>query len=54
VLLEAVDAADQRRLAGARRPDDDDHLLRPTFEVDVPQRLEVTEELVHALHAVAA
>ena len=34
VRLEAVDAADQRRLAGPRRADDDDDLLLADLEVD--------------------
>jgi hypothetical protein len=41
VLLEAVDAADQRRLAGARRPADDDALALPDMQVDVAQHVEV-------------
>ena len=49
VLLEAVDAADQRRLARARRPDDDDDLLAADHEVDALQRLEVAEPLLDAL-----
>ena len=48
VLLEAVDAADHRRLAGAGRADDDDDLLAGDVEVDVAQRLERAEELLHA------
>ena len=50
VLLEPVDAADHRRLPRARRPDHDHDLLARDAQVDVVQRLEVTEELVHAFH----
>src|SRR5690606_28117752 len=49
VLLEAVDAPDHRRLAGARWADDDHDLLAADPEVDVLQCLEVAEELVDAL-----
>ena len=48
VLLESVDAADHRRLARPRRADDDDDLLAGDVEVDVAQRLERAEELLHA------
>jgi hypothetical protein len=47
VLLEAVDGADERRLAGARRPEDDDHLAGPHGQVDAAQHVELTEPLVH-------
>jgi hypothetical protein len=41
VLLQPVDAADQRALARARRAADDDALARATVEVDVAQHMEV-------------
>ena len=47
VLLEAVDAADHRRLAGPRRADHDDDLLAGDLEVDVPQGGERPEALDH-------
>ena len=47
VLLEAVDAADHRRLPRPGRADDDDDLLAGDVEVDVAQRLERAEELLH-------
>ena len=49
VHLEPVDAADQGRLARARRPDDDDDLALGDLEVDVLQRLERAEPLVDVL-----
>jgi hypothetical protein len=49
VLLQAVDAADHRRLPGARGPADDDHLLTVDREIDVLERLEVAEPLRDAL-----
>ena len=50
VLLEAVDAADQRRLAGARRPADDDALAARHSKGDVAQDVEVAEPFVDVLH----
>jgi hypothetical protein len=46
VLLEPVDGADEGRLAGARRPEDDDHLAALHGEVDPPQHVERSEPLV--------
>ena len=48
VLLEAVDAADQRRLAGARGAGDDDALAAHDAQVDVAQHVEIAVPLVHA------
>jgi hypothetical protein len=47
VLLEPVDAADERRLARARRPAHDDALALVDGEVDVLQHMKVAEPLVH-------
>src|SRR5690606_19588052 len=49
VLLEPVDAADQRRLARPRRPDDDDDLAPTDLQIDAPQGFEVAEALHDAL-----
>ena len=46
VLLETIDAADEGRLAGPRRTDDDNHLLQTDIHVDIGQGLEVAKELV--------
>ena len=48
VLLQPVDAADHRRLAGARRTADDDALAAHDLEVDVLQHMEVAVPFVHA------
>ncbi len=48
--LEPVDAADQRGLAGSRRPADDDALAAFDAERDVAQDVEIAEPLVDALH----
>jgi hypothetical protein len=51
VLLEPVDRADEGRLAGARRAEDDDHLARRQTicdgQVDAAQHVELAEPLVH-------
>ena len=47
VLLQAVDRPDERRLAGAGRAEDDDHLARPDGQVDAAQDVELAEPLVH-------
>ena len=49
VFFEAVDAADERRFARARRPADDDALAAVDGEVDVAQDVELAEPLVHSL-----
>ena len=49
VLLQPVDAADERGLSGAGRADDDDDFLLPDVEIDVLERLEVAEHLVDVL-----
>jgi hypothetical protein len=49
VLLQAVDASDQGRLARAGGADDDHHLLAAHPHVDVLEGLEVAEVLVDAL-----
>ena len=48
--LEPVDAADQRRFAGSRRPADDDALAAFDLEVDIAQSVEVAEPLIYADH----
>src|SRR6185503_6665912 len=50
VRLEPVDAADERGLAGTRRPADDDTLAAFDAQCDVAQDVEITEPLVDALH----
>ena len=50
VRLEPVDAADERGLAGTRRPANDDALAALDAERDVAQDVEITEPLVDALH----
>ena len=47
VLLQPVDAADHRRLAGTRRPADDDALAAHDLQVDVLQHVEVAVPFVH-------
>ena len=47
MLLEPVDAADERRLARARRPADDDALAPIDGEIDVAQHVEFAVPLVH-------
>ena len=47
--LEQVDAAQERRLAAPRRPDQADDLVLGELEVDPAQDLEVAERLVEAL-----
>ena len=49
--LEQVDAAQQRRLARAGRPDEADDLVLGDHEVDPAQDLELAERLVQALDA---
>ena len=49
--LEQVDAAEQRRLAGARGADQADDLVLVDLEVDPAQHLELPERLVQALDA---
>ena len=44
--LEAVDAAQQRRLAAARRPDEAHDLVLVDVQVDAPQHLVGAEALV--------
>ena len=48
VLLQPVDAADHRRLAGAGRPADHDALAALDREIDVAQHVELAVPLVHA------
>src|SRR3546814_4763014 len=48
VFLQPVDAADHGRLAGARRPADDDALAAVDGQVDVLQDMELAVPLVHA------
>ena len=50
VLFEAIDAADHRRLAGARRPADHDALAAMDGEIDVLEDMEVPVPLVDAGH----
>ena len=47
-VLDAVDAAQQRRLAAAGRAADDDALAAHDLEVDVAQHVEAAEPLVQA------
>ena len=47
--LEMVDAADQGRLARARRPDQAQRLPGVDVEVDAAQDVDLAEALVHAL-----
>ena len=49
VLLQPVDAADQRRFAGSRRAADHHPLALRDVEVDVAQHVDVAEPLVDAL-----
>ena len=48
-LLQVVDAAQERRLARAGRPDDAHHLAALDRQVDALEHLEPAEALVHAL-----
>ena len=48
-LLEVVDAANERRLAGARRTEDDDDLLALDLKADVLEDVELAEPLVDML-----
>ncbi|MCY1245391.1 hypothetical protein D9M72_585410 [compost metagenome] len=48
VLFEAIDAADHRRLAGARRAGNDDALAFHNLQVDVTKDVEVPVPLVHS------
>ena len=48
--LQQVDAAEQRRLAGARRTDQRDHLVLCHAEVDLTQHLVLAERLRQALY----
>ena len=48
--LEPVDGPAQRRLPGARRPDDDHDLAAVDGQVDVTQGVDVPERLVDLLH----
>ena len=50
VLLEPVDAADQRRFAGPRWAADDDLLALGDLQVDIAQDVEGAIPLVHAGH----
>src|SRR5918999_1924152 len=50
VLLQPVDAPDQRRLPRPRGAGDDDHLLATDDEIDAGERLEVAEPLLDSLH----
>ena len=52
--LEQVDAAEERRLARARRADQADDLVLGEREVDAPQHLEPAERLAERLDASAA
>jgi hypothetical protein len=47
VFFQPVDAADHRRLAGARRPGDDDALAAHDLEVDVAQHVEIAVPLLN-------
>jgi len=49
--LEQVDAAQQRALPTAARPDHHEHLTRGDAQVDVAQHHEVSEALGHLLEA---
>ena len=48
MLLEAIDAADQRRFAGSRRPADHDPLAARDRQIDVAQHVELPVPLVDA------
>src|SRR5215467_3760196 len=50
VLLQPIDAADEGRFAGARRPTNDDLLALIDRQVDVAQHVELAEPLVDADH----
>ena len=47
-LLEGVDAAQERRLAAARRADEADHVVLVDVQVDALQHVVGAEALVHA------
>ena len=51
VGLEPVDAADHRRLAGARRTADNHLLALADFQIDIFQGLEFAEEFIDVLKA---
>src|SRR4051812_30889614 len=48
-LLKVIDAAQKRRLARPRRPDDDHDLTRGDLQFHAPEHLHRTEALVHVL-----
>ncbi|MNI07934.1 hypothetical protein D3C73_609540 [compost metagenome] len=48
MFFQPVDATDHRRLAGARRPGNDDALALHHLQIDVAQHVEITIPLVHA------
>jgi hypothetical protein len=50
VLLEPIDAADERRLARARRSANDDLLAQIDGQIDVPQDVELAVPLVDGDH----
>ena len=50
VLLEEVEAAQQRRLARAARPDDGHYLAALDLEADAAQHFQLAEALVQAAH----
>src|ERR1700730_17402789 len=50
MLLESVDAADHRRLAGARRPADQDALAARYVEIDVAEHVKVAVPFVDVGH----
>src|SRR5947207_4562641 len=50
MLLEPVDAADQRRLAGTGRPADHDPLAARDIEVDVAEHVKVAKPFVDFRH----
>ncbi len=47
--LEQVDGLEQRRLAGAARPDEHDHLVFGDVDVDALQHRGLAEPLLHAV-----
>ena len=50
-VLQLVQAAQERRLAGARRPDDADHFTLADGGVDAVEHLQVAERLLQAFDA---
>jgi hypothetical protein len=50
MLFKAIDAADQRGLAGAGRAADDDFLALLNDEIDVSENVKLAEPLVQADH----